>query len=253
MTERIVDFLKAVDIDHQHGHQRAFPPGLRESVCDAFVEQISIRERRQMVCPREMVQPLFHPPAIAYIARDAENLLRLLAGIALHQSQRCLEPHIVLIDVARTIDDRRQRPLLNDFRDRTANNVEVFRMHEFAQSVAEQITVRYAEDARRHRRCERNRSVRPVIGDQIGGVVGDQLVFVHCFDQRVFPLVQARGKPIERAPQREDFTAAGVAGQWSDPRIGGAVSREVMRKDYEGPHKIPRQRPDGRDHEHAGQ
>src|ERR1700694_5581673 len=111
-----------------------------------------------MVCPREMVQPLFHPSTIAYIARDAENLLRLLAGIAFHQSQRCLEPHIVLIHVARTIDDRRQRPRLNDFRDRSANNGEVFRVHEFAQSVAEQVTVWYTEDARRHRGCERNRS-----------------------------------------------------------------------------------------------
>ena len=253
MAERVIDFLEAVEVDHQHGEQRAFAPGLRESGCDAFVEQKSIGERRQMVCPRETVQPLFHPSTIAYIARDAENLPRLLAGIAFHQSQRCLEPHIMLIHVARTIDDRRQRVGLHDFRDRRANDVEVFRVYEFAQSVAEQITVRHAENARRHRRCERNRSIRPVIGDQIGGVVGDQLVLVHCLDQRVFPLVQARGKPIERAPQREDFAAAGVAGQWSDLRIGGGVGRQVMGKDYEGPHKIARQRPDGRDHKHAGQ
>ena len=52
---------------------------------------------------------------------------------------------------------------------------------------------------------------------------------------------------------KADFAAAGVAGQWSDLRIGGGVGRQVMGKDYEGPHKIPRQRPDGRDHEHAGQ
>src|SRR6202171_4637690 len=63
------------------------PPGLREPVCEAFVEQKPIWERRQMVCPHEIVQPLFHPSTIAYIARDAENLLRGFADGAFHQPQ----------------------------------------------------------------------------------------------------------------------------------------------------------------------
>ena len=77
-----------------------------------------------------------------------------------------------------------------------------------------------------------------MLRDEIGGVVGDDLILVHSFDKSVLPLVQARGKPIERAPQREDFAATGVAGQWSDLRIGGGVGRQVMRKDYDAYGKI---------------
>ena len=68
MAERVIDVLEAVDVDHQHGEQRALALGLREPVRKALVEQEPIRQRRQMVCPHEIVQPLFHPLAIANVA-----------------------------------------------------------------------------------------------------------------------------------------------------------------------------------------
>ena len=126
-------------------------------------------------------------------------------------------------------DDRGQRVGLYGFLDGSANDVEVFRVNEFAQRMTDQFAGFHAENAGRHRGSIRNRSVGGVLGDEVSGVVGDQLVLLHRFDQRIFPRVQAGGEAIERASQRMNFAAAAVAGQCGDPLLGSRVTRQVLR------------------------
>ena len=79
------------------------------------------------------MQPLLHALAVADVARDAQDLLRLLAGCVFHQPHGRLEPDVMLVDVPRAIDDRRQRFRLRGLGKCRANDVEVFGVNKFAQ------------------------------------------------------------------------------------------------------------------------
>ena len=204
----------------------ASPPAKRSSSRKRF------GKRRQMIGARQFMQALLHPLAIADVARDAQNSLRFLAGGILHPLQRRLQPDVVLIRVARAVHDRCQRLALRGSQDGGANGAEVVRMHEFAQRAAKQISRRDAEDAARNGRSVDDRPVGCVLGDQVGRILGDQLVLLHRFDQGVFPITQAGGQAVERAAQRANLAAAGAAGQRSDS-LG--VRRVVLQVSRSGP------------------
>jgi hypothetical protein len=51
-----------------------------------------------------------------------------------------------------------------------------------------------------------------MLGDQVGGVLGDELIPLHRFDKGILPLVQACRQAVERSPERANFTAAFFAG-----------------------------------------
>ena len=69
--------------------------------------------------------------------------------------------------------------------------------------------MRYPQDARRDGGSIGDDSRRLELGDEVGGILGDELVPVHRLDEGIFSLVQAGGEAIERGRQRADFAAAG--------------------------------------------
>ena len=71
VSERVVDVLEAVDVDHQHGEHRALAAGLRKPAGEALVEQEPVRQRGQMIGPRQLMESLLHAFAVADVARDA--------------------------------------------------------------------------------------------------------------------------------------------------------------------------------------
>ena len=93
-----------------------------------------------------------------------------------------------------------------------------------------------------------------MLGDQVGRVLGDELVAPHGLDQRIFPFVQPAGQAVEGRGQRTDL-AAGVlvvATQRGQPLLGIGVPRQVASERHERLHQEPGQKPDRYDHDHAG-
>ena len=103
---------------------------------------------------------------------------------------------------------------------------------------------------RRHRRGIGDDSLRRVLGDQVGGILGDELIALHRFDQCILAFFHARGEAIERRRQRANFAAALVAGQRRYFLAAGVVGK-MSGQGHERPHRMPGQNPDRGDHDHA--
>jgi len=154
----------------------------------------------------------------------------------------------------RAIDDRRRRLVLGGDSHRDADDFVVLRMDELEQRMPRELVRRESQDAVRDRRGVGDAAVEPELGDEVGGVLRDELEAAHRLDQRVLALAQARRELIESAGERADVAAPaiGIAGERREALLVVRVATQVPGERDERTHQELREQPHRGDDADAG-
>jgi hypothetical protein len=177
VAEGVVDVLEPVEIEEHHRQRRLGALGVGERDGQSIAEEQAIRQGRQRVVIRLILDLLLGLPALADVARDRDVLLHR-AGLGIENGPaRRLEPRQRAVLAPHPVHERARRFVdLAEVHRRAADDVVIFLHDDVEHRAAEDLRRLVAEQTARRVGGIDERAAAGRARDQVGRVLGHQPV-----------------------------------------------------------------------------